>query len=793
MYSLTLMGAVDLRGPDGRRIGSVLSQPKRLALLALLVLESPRRLQRDEILACLWPEVTDDRARKALRQSLYYLRRSLGPGVVLGKGKEGIGIAPSKVECDARELLRAVEEGRCADVLKWHGGELLPAFHLSDAPAPFERWLGEKRRRVERSTLECAWRLADEQARAGNPAGAAAAAKRAWELEPWGEAALQKLLRMLMEAGDEVGARAAYGEYARRLEAEEQRAPKAETLAILDSAGGPPEPEAEESEPSAPVAEAEPVPVPRAAATGVGVLERRRWRRDVPSWFWVGSAAALLALLLVAWAFLPAGSARMADAATLGSRDQPELYLESVRDLTSDGRESRRAEALTTELAARLAEGGGYQVALYDDARGERGMRLRPTLQESGEQLVLSVLVLDAYSSAVLDRLTVSAVPGPETTEALAARMAPRVRRFVGELHEWRGLAAQRIHPDALAGVRTAARELEAAEGLRRQGAREAAVTGYEVVDSLLEEAIELAPGWVEPRARRAELALEAVWLHLVPPHRDRARAHRTILRGLDHAEGAVARHAGARALAVRGDLLHWAAITAPDREAQQSFTEAAERDLERAVRLDEDLPGAWNVLSVLAEQRGDHALAYQRARKAYATDHARRVGNDVLVRLFTGALEVGDDENAARWCREARHQYPDHWLGPYCDLSRLAWSGPWSTEASAALLREGMAKAPDQGGRELETRLQLLHGVVLARGGRMSEARQILAGVDSADRSLEVLDLMAWVRMALGEPGHARQLLVAAADIDPRATRRLMSSRRYADLAPYAVVRADQ
>ncbi len=358
------------------------------------------------------------------------------------------------------------------------------------------------------------------------------------------------------------------------------------------------------------------------------------------------------------------------------------------------------------------------------------------------------------------------------------------------------GLAAERIPPKALEAVRLAAEELKAARGLRRRGVREAALTSFAAVDSLLVQATEIAPGWVEPRARRAEVALAMAWLYVLPPHQDLGQAHRTLLRGLDHAEAAVSLSPGARALEVQGILLHRAGLTTQDPESKASYFAAAERGLERAVRLDADVPGAWDVLSVLAEQRGEHALAYQRARKAYATDHALTVSMDILVRLFTNALELGDDESAARWCQEARDQNPDHWIGPYCDLSRLAWMGPWAGEAGEALVQEGIAKAPDGAqGRVLAARFRLLQAVVLARSGEGDRARSILgsANVAEAGQSLEVLDLMAWTRVALGETGRARQLLLAAAEINASAARRFLNSRRYTDLAPYAVVRADE
>jgi DNA-binding SARP family transcriptional activator len=51
-------------------------QPLRNALLLLLALD--REITRESAMALLWPESDDERARQALRQTLYLLRRDLG-------------------------------------------------------------------------------------------------------------------------------------------------------------------------------------------------------------------------------------------------------------------------------------------------------------------------------------------------------------------------------------------------------------------------------------------------------------------------------------------------------------------------------------------------------------------------------------------------------------------------------------------------------------------------------------------------------------------------------------------
>src|SRR3954462_1783151 len=91
MLRLRVLGGIDLDGPDGIEVRAILSQPKRLALLVHLALATPRGFhRRDRLLALFWPELDASRARNALSQALYVLRRSLGEGVLVSRGDQEI-------------------------------------------------------------------------------------------------------------------------------------------------------------------------------------------------------------------------------------------------------------------------------------------------------------------------------------------------------------------------------------------------------------------------------------------------------------------------------------------------------------------------------------------------------------------------------------------------------------------------------------------------------------------------------------------------------------------------------
>lgn len=818
MFRFRVLGTVELRGPDGERVGSVLSQPKRLALLALLALESPRRLQREEVMGRMWPDMSEERARSALRQALHYLRRSLGSGVVAGKGAEGIGIVPGKLWCDATELLQASGEGRWGDAVEVYQGELLPGFHLDGAPVEFEHWLDSARRRVKQAAAEAALRLAESEESAGNTHAAGAAARKAWEIGDQGEPALQDLLRVLVRTGDLVGAREVYDEFAHYTREAYGVEPSAETRGILLEEGPSPResvPKLEPVERSARDRRAVAVgsdPVARASVgSTAGGATTRSAAPPLPSkarptrerWilWWPAAAAAMILSVVALWSVLSRPMEGVEPASLLVADGPVTIGLEPVRDLSAAEELGGVAEAITTELAVRLSAGDGYRVVALSgsDAAAQRsGVRLRPTVRKDlGGDVHVSVLLLDAESGAVLDRVMVNAENGADSSpEAIAGELASGIRKRMGSMLSLRGLAGAGIAPEALSAVRDAAAELADANRLRARGVTEAAVLAYAATDSLLVRASERDPDWPEPTLRRGELALDAMWLHLIPPNVDPLQAHRQILKGLKHAESGVGMAPNsARALEVRGVLRYWAAQTAIDQKREGLYKEEAELDLAQAVKLDPDLPRAWSILSVLSEQRGEFADAYHRARRAYATDHELKVSSDVLVRLFTNALEVGDHEGAAEYCGDIRRQDPDDWLGGYCELMHMAWVGPWDVRRSDSLVEEGLETLAKGGGvPEMESRFRLLRGVIMARAGDRAGARDVLRSVDTASSpSPDVLGLRAWVHTALQERTAAQRLLATAAQMDPDQAQQLLRSRRYSNLASYAVVRRDE
>ena len=236
MIRLRVLGPVELHDTEGREFRSVLAQPKRLALLVCLVVGPRGFRRRDSLLALLWPELDQSRARAALNQAVRFLRKELGGStgaIVLSRGADELGIDPDAVWCDAMVLRDHIEAGRFSDAMELYRGDLLEGF-FADQGAGFQEWLERERELLRASAARAARGFAAAQEREQNFTPAVAAARRAVELSAADERVVRELLQLLDRLGDRAGAVQAYEEFARRLAQEYDANPAAETKALID-------------------------------------------------------------------------------------------------------------------------------------------------------------------------------------------------------------------------------------------------------------------------------------------------------------------------------------------------------------------------------------------------------------------------------------------------------------------------------------------------------------------------------------------------------------------------------
>ena len=242
MIRLLLLGPQDLTGDEGGSLHAVLAQPKRFGLLAFLAVEGARgpvkKHRRDELLAMFWPEQDESRARRGLTYALYFLRRELGSGIVVGQRDE-VALDSANVWCDVWAFEQALEAGRPEEALSLYRGDFLVGLFAGDAP-DLEHWADGKRFRLRERAREAAWALIETAERSGARSDGIRWTRRALEIAPDDERAFRALVILLHGSGDMAGVLAEYEHFVRSYEDLRGGSPSPQTRALVESLHGAP-------------------------------------------------------------------------------------------------------------------------------------------------------------------------------------------------------------------------------------------------------------------------------------------------------------------------------------------------------------------------------------------------------------------------------------------------------------------------------------------------------------------------------------------------------------------------
>jgi predicted ATPase/DNA-binding SARP family transcriptional activator len=243
---------VTLLGRPAVEVGNDRHEPpfgKASALLFYLAFRASW-VSRDELLALLWPDSDEVRARSNLRK---LLSRDLKRFAFL----DDLEVEPDRlrwaVDSDLAAFREAIVNRRWDDAAERYRGSLLHGVRPNGLPA-FEDWLD-----LERQTLHDSWRSAalqsaDDRGRAGDAAGALALLDRLHAADRSDEDVLRRLLRALAQAGRSSEVATTLAAFARHLDDEFGGEPEPETLALAE--------DLRHAAPAPPVA----VPTRRAAA-----------------------------------------------------------------------------------------------------------------------------------------------------------------------------------------------------------------------------------------------------------------------------------------------------------------------------------------------------------------------------------------------------------------------------------------------------------------------------------------------------------------------------------------------
>lgn len=406
MFRLLALGSISLQADDDGDVRPVLTQPKRLGLLAYLAAAgSPGDFhRRDTLLGVFWPELDEDRARQALSQALYYLRQALGPEVLVNRGKDEVAVDPKRLWCDAAAFQEARETGGPAALqraVELYRGDFLPGFFIPGAEG-FESWLEEARADLRRSAVDAAWALADMAEAEGRLPEAARWGRRGMQLAVYDDAGLRRLIELLDRAGDRIGAIRVYEEAAERLARSYDLEPTPEARRLIEEVRARTEVRVGDAEPRPydldrrERAVSRPPPV-EGRLSGPD-LDARDGRdvRPVSARPWLGRrwpagrVAALgagVAIVLLAWlarsSFLPDDGGRVADVRRVA--------VLPLADYSTGGGAAYLADGLTAELISRLSRLRDLRVIARTSVMGYRGSD--KTIAQIGQELGVGTVV----------------------------------------------------------------------------------------------------------------------------------------------------------------------------------------------------------------------------------------------------------------------------------------------------------------------------------------------------------------------------------------------------------------
>ena len=189
---------------DGKLVAGAAAQPRRLAVLALLARAGRTAVSREKILALLWPDEPDERARKSLNQAVYSLRRDLGDDEAL-VGSKDLRLNLELIAVDVVEFDDALQRNDIDDAIRLYAGPFLDGFFVPRAPE-FERWMENERRSLAHAYAVALERVAALAAERGDPTSAVGHWRKLAATDPLNGRIALSLMNALVAIGDVSGA-----------------------------------------------------------------------------------------------------------------------------------------------------------------------------------------------------------------------------------------------------------------------------------------------------------------------------------------------------------------------------------------------------------------------------------------------------------------------------------------------------------------------------------------------------------------------------------------------------------
>jgi DNA-binding SARP family transcriptional activator/TolB-like protein len=217
---------------NGVPVAETAEQHKALAVFALVAASGQRGVSRDRLTAYLWPESDAARARGALSQTLYTLRKQLGE-VELFAGTRTLRLSAGVIGSDLGEFEQALEHGDREAAVALYAGPFLDGFFVPGS-TELERWIEEQRADLARRVAGTLESLAREASKRGDHAAALAWWRRLAALEPGNSRVTASLVSELAEYGDRAGALQVARSHEEFLRAEFEAPPDPAVSALAD-------------------------------------------------------------------------------------------------------------------------------------------------------------------------------------------------------------------------------------------------------------------------------------------------------------------------------------------------------------------------------------------------------------------------------------------------------------------------------------------------------------------------------------------------------------------------------
>jgi DNA-binding SARP family transcriptional activator len=198
---LNTFGGLWIESPEGGSAADV--RPRGLALLAILAAGGAKGMTRDRVLGVLWPDTEEERARHALSQTIYGLRRDLGEDLI--DSTPALRLDPSLISSDVADFQAAVKAREWEKAAAQYHGPFLDGFYLADAPE-FERWVETERASLATAGIRAIEIVAKSSTEAGRPEEAAEHWHRLARLDPLDSRIAASYMEALAALGDRAAA-----------------------------------------------------------------------------------------------------------------------------------------------------------------------------------------------------------------------------------------------------------------------------------------------------------------------------------------------------------------------------------------------------------------------------------------------------------------------------------------------------------------------------------------------------------------------------------------------------------